>query len=197
MAHWAVVIGDERFEAERLFHHDALQLTGLDAGSRRPRPGDEVLVVARAPTPVVVALGRVTPPGAARDPEDTPDHDDPESDADAGPLTVAYTQRSFDAPGPADGLALDGPVIPVDAADYRRLADALPPAAAPRRWFVSVDLPIEADSAAEAVRQFWSYVMELGPRELPAFVSPADDELSMQAYVLGEQTNLDPEEDKE
>lgn len=197
MAHWAVVIGDERFEAERLFHHDALQLTGLDAGSRRPQPGDEVLVVAGARTPVVVALGRVAPPGAARDPDDTPDPDDPESEDDAAPLTVAYTRRSFDTPAPADSLALDGPVTALAAADYRRLADALAPTAAARTWFVSVDLPIEADSAAEAVRHFWSYVMELGPRELPAFVSPADDELAMQAYVLGEQTNLDPEEDED
>jgi hypothetical protein len=194
MGHWAVVISDERFEAERLFHHDALQLTGLDAGPRHPCPGDEVLVVAGARTPVVVALGRVAPAGAARDPEDTPDPDDPEAD-DAGPLTIAYTRRNFDKPTPADGLTLDGPVTPVDVADYRRLAAALAPAAAPRTWFVSVDLPIEADSAAEAVRHFWSYVMELGPRELPAFVSPADDELAMQAYVLGEQTNLDPEDE--
>ena len=37
--------------------------------------------------------------------------------------------------------------------------------------------------------------MELGPRELPTFVSPAGDELAMQAFVLGEEANLDPEED--
>ena len=44
------------------------------------------------------------------------------------------------------------------------------------------------------MRQFWSYVMELGPAELPTFVSPYGDELAMQAFVLGEQANLDPEE---
>jgi len=32
-------------------------------------------------------------------------------------------------------------------------------------------------------------------RELPAFVWPYGDELAMQAFVLGEETNLDPEED--
>jgi hypothetical protein len=62
-------------------------------------------------------------------------------------------------------------------------------------WLVSVALPIEAASPAEAVRAFWSYVDELGPRELPAFVSPARDELAMRAFVLGEPANLDPEED--
>ncbi len=67
-----------------------------------------------------------------------------------------------------------------------------------RSWLVSVDLPIEAESPAEAVAQFWTYLQQLGPAELPAFVSPADDELAMAAYVLGEnaeEVNLDPEEE--
>jgi hypothetical protein len=63
-----------------------------------------------------------------------------------------------------------------------------------RTWMVGVDLPIEAESPGEAARQYWSYLRELGPGELPAYVSPADDELAMQAYLLGEATNLDPEE---
>jgi hypothetical protein len=68
----------------------------------------------------------------------------------------------------------------------------------PRRsqvWMVSLDLPIEAPTAAEAVRRFWSYVRELGPQELPTYVSPAGDELALQAFVLGEEANQDPEED--
>jgi hypothetical protein len=64
-----------------------------------------------------------------------------------------------------------------------------------RTWLVSVDLPIEADSPAEAVQRFWSYVRELGPDELPAFVWPTGDELAMQAYVAGEPHDLDPEDD--
>jgi hypothetical protein len=39
--------------------------------------------------------------------------------------------------------------------------------------------------------------MELGPRELPAFVSPAGNELAMQAFVLGAEANQDPEEDED
>ena len=50
---------------------------------------------------------------------------------------------------------------------------------------------------AEAVREFWTYVDKLGPRELPAFVWPRGDELAMQAFVLGAETNLDPEEGDE
>jgi hypothetical protein len=194
MAQWAVVIGGERYEAERLFHHDTLELTGLGAGPR-PEPGDEVLVVAGAQPPAIVALGRVVPTGAANAPDDTRDPDDPQSETDGGPLVVAYTRRCFDAPTLAGGLALDAPVVSINAETYRRLAAALVQPADRRTWLVSVDLPIEADSPAEAVRQFWSYVMELGPRELPAFVAPADDELAMQAFVLGVETNLDPEED--
>ncbi len=45
------------------------------------------------------------------------------------------------------------------------------------------------------MRLFWSYVRDLGPAELPAFVSPAGDELAMQAFVLGEEANQDPEEE--
>ncbi len=64
-----------------------------------------------------------------------------------------------------------------------------------RTWLVSVDLPIEAASPTEAARQFWQYVAELGPAELPVFVAPSDDELSLRAYVAGAEVNLDPEED--
>jgi hypothetical protein len=180
MAQWAVVISPERYEAERLFHHDTLELDGHGPGT-----GDEVLVLAGAPEPAVVALGRVIAP--------------------AGPLTVAYTRRAFDDPLPAGDLpagdlpARDLPLgadpSPVEPAAFRAVVDRLP-ARDMRTWLVSVDLPIEADSPAEAVRRFWSYVRDLGPRELPTFVSPTDDELAMQAFVLGEQANLDPEEDE-
>ena len=64
-----------------------------------------------------------------------------------------------------------------------------------KRWMVSVAIPIEAESPAEAVGEFWRYVSELGPQELPAFVSPAEDELAMQAYVADEPAPLDPEDD--
>ena len=35
----------------------------------------------------------------------------------------------------------------------------------------------------------------LGPKELPAFVTPSGNELAMQAFVLGVESNQDPEED--
>ena len=173
MAQWAVVIPGERLAAERLYHRDAIELNGQDG----PAPGDEVLLLAVEPEPAaVVAAGRVE---------------------QATPLRVAYTRRCFDDPVPAPDVEIGAAAVRLDPGTYQALARRLAPPAEVRTWLVSVDLPIEAESPAEAVRRFWSYVTELGPRELPAFVSPSDDELAMQAYVLGEQTNLDPEEEDE
>ncbi|MBM0205456.1 hypothetical protein JNW90_23410 [Micromonospora sp. STR1s_5] len=186
---WAVLLPAERYEAERLVHHDTLELTGL-TDVARPGLGDQVAVLVDAP-PRLVALGRVTAPGRRH----REDPDDPQSPVEPGALVVAYTRRAFDEPVPADLLTLDGPVTAVEPAAFRALADQLGPPPARRTWLVSLDLPIEAGTPAEAVRLFWSYVQELGPRELPAFVSPAGDELAMQAFVLGEQANQDPEED--
>jgi hypothetical protein len=167
MAQWAVVIPPERLAEERLYHHETLSLAGV----RGPAAGDDVVLVddgARA-----VALGRVA----------TPD-----------PLVVRYTRRAFDAPSP---VAVDAGAHLVSLSDdeFEAAATRLAPAADNRTWLVSLDLPIEAPSPAEAVRLFWTYVRDLGPAELPAFVSPAGDELAMQAFVLGEEANLDPEED--
>lgn len=164
MAYWAVVVPMQWYEAERLYHHDsvALDVTG-------PQAGDELLLVAPVEPPVIFGLARVTGPGVA-----------------------TYTQRNIDAPQPAGGLAIDGPL---DEAAFRAAAARLGPPPERRDWLVSVDLPIEAGTAAEAVRQFWSYVLALGPEELPAFVRPVEDELAVQAYVLGAPTSLDPEAD--
>jgi hypothetical protein len=197
MAYWTVVVPAERYAAERLFRHETLDLTGLDGPV--PAVGDEVALVAGGDEPVVFGLGRVL----ALTGDDNPD--DPGTVEGVGlvdALAVAYTHRLFDSPLPADGLAGRGPgPHPLDADRFAALlgragADHLVNAAT-REWLVGLHLPIEAATPAEAVRAFWTYTMQLGPRELPAFVSPLGDELAMQAYVLGEVANLDPEEDEE
>jgi hypothetical protein len=192
MAHWAVVVPLERYAAERLFSHDSLELTGLDGPL--PAAGDEVALVAAGPEPVVFALGRVRSVEA-----DDTDPDDPASDETGGGLDIAYTRRLFDGALAADGLDAGGPgAHPLDPDAFTALADkarAEHPDAVKKEWLVGLYLPIEAVSPAEAVRAFWTYTLQLGPRELPAFVSPLGDELAMQAYVLGDVTNLDPEED--
>ncbi|WP_091647002.1 hypothetical protein [Micromonospora pallida] len=186
---WAVLISADRYEAERLVQHDTLELTGLET-DRRPSPGDPVAVVVDGEPAYLVALGRVeSGVGVERDP------DDPDPDEDVTPLVVAYTRRLLDEPLPVDGLVFHDSLTPLTADRWRALADRLGPPPPRRTWLVSLDLPIEAASPAEAVRIFWSYVRELGPRELPAYVSPSGDELAMQAYVLGAEANQDPEED--
>lgn len=188
---WAVVIPGERYETERLFHHDTLELAGLNGGPR-PAPGDPVLVVRDEEPPLVVALGRV----ATTDSLGERDPDDPQSgSAETERLAVTYTRQIFDAPVAADRLTLDGPVTPIDHDLYTELAAQVGPAPRRQDWLVSLHLPIEATSSAEAVRLFWSYLQELGPRELPTFVSPSGDELAMRAFVLGVEANQDPEED--
>lgn len=189
MTAWAVVIPEERYDRERLFRYDTVELPGL----RGPAPGDDVLLVvgetrcdAKAGgAPQVVAVGRVRA-------------EEPGGPGATGAATVVeYTRRLFDDPQPADHIALDGALTKLDPAAYRAVIDRIGPRPGISNWLVSVDLPIEAESPAEAVRQFWTYVMELGPSELPAFVWPTGQELAMQAYVLGMEANLDPEEDDE
>jgi hypothetical protein len=178
MAHWAVVLPAERFEEERLFAHDSVRLPGPG-----PQPGDVALLVADGPEPVLFGLGRVRADGSP----------------DRAPVVV-YTHRMLDEPVPVGGLELSGPgVYPLEPAVFAASADEIDSyrrVDGPKRtWLVSVDLPIEAASPAEAVRLFWSYVYELGPKELPAFVMPTGNELAMQAFVLGVESSQDPEED--
>ena len=183
MAQWAVIIPADRWATERLFHHDTLTVAGL-AGVQ-PAAGEQVLLVTAEEPAQVVALGVVAAAPARRGAHGVPE------------ISVTYTRRAFDQPVPGDELKLAEPVAEVEPELFERLAARL--AAGPDRqtWLVSLDLPIEAATPAEAVRQFWSYVLELGPAELPTFVSPSGDELAMQAFVLGEQANQDPEEDED
>ncbi|MBB4696646.1 hypothetical protein [Paractinoplanes abujensis] len=177
MAQWAVKIPAERWETERLFHHDTVTVSG---GAGPVGPDDEVLLVAGGD---VVALAQ-----AVR--------------GDGDDLVLAYVRRAFDAPVPAGELGFDdgAGVAPVDPELFRRVAAAIGEGTVggdKKTWFVSVALPIEAATPAEAVRQFWSHVLELGPVELPTYVWPSGDELAMQAFVLGAEANQDPEEEDE
>ena len=183
MAQWAVTIPADRWATERLFHHDTLTVAGL-AGVQ-PAAGEPVLLVVDDEKPQVVALGVIDAGPARRGAHGVSE------------LTVSYTRRSFDDPVPADDLRPLSPVAEVDEELFQRLAARVGNGPDRQTWLVSLDLPIEAATPAEAVRQFWSYVLELGPAELPTFVSPSGDELAMQAFVLGEQANQDPEEDED
>ena len=183
MRYWAVTIPVEQYEHERL--HAGRRFDLAEAGQLRP--GDWAVLVAATTPPVIFAFGRVIGFSYGKV---------------TSPLSVVYHRRLFEGPlRAADLPAAELPAsrspglreIDEDAFAKIRAAVGDPPAR--KSWMVSVDLPIEAGSPREAVAQFWTYLRELGPTELPTFVSPVGDELAMQAYVLGEETNLDPEEE--
>jgi hypothetical protein len=168
MAQWAMTIPADRWATERLFQHDTLTV----AGGAGVAVDDEVLLIA---DDHVVALTQAVTVEGDR-------------------LALAYLRRAFDEPVPAAGLTTGK----VDPERFRRFAGALGGGVADKRsWLVSVALPIEAATPAEAVRQFWSHLLALGPAELPTYVWPYGDELAMQAFVLGEEANQDPEEEDE
>ncbi|GLY03319.1 MULTISPECIES: hypothetical protein [Actinoplanes] len=172
MAQWSVILPDEQWATERLFQHEVVTVAG---GPVAASAGDEVLILAEDH---VVALARV-------------------EKTDGGDLVLGYQRRAFDSPVPAEGLIADSPVAAVDVEIFQRLAARVAGPADKKNWLVSVAMPIEASNPAEAVRQFWSHVLELGPSELPAYVWPSGDELAMQAFVLGAERNQDPEEEDE
>jgi hypothetical protein len=178
MAQWAVIIPADQWATERLFHNETVTVAG---GPGAVTADEEVLLVA---DDHVVALCRAA-----------------KTDGDA--LVLTYLRRRFDDPVSAAGLPAAGlgssAAVEVQPEIFRRLASQLrgESAAGLPSWLVSVAMPIEAATPAEAVRQFWSHVRELGPAELPAYVWPSGDELSMQAFVLGAEANQDPEEDDE
>jgi hypothetical protein len=199
------MVAADRFDAERLYQRDGIVLAGLAAGT--VAVGDRVMLIAARLPPMVFGLGTVS----ATHHETLPDGDDLGASAPADDeVAISYAARFFDEPRPVPaGVAVvaAGEVVRIDESQWIACADQPPASSATSRevadpartrqtWLVSLDLPIEASSAAEAVRQFWTYVADLGPRELPTFVSPAGDELAMQAMVAGVEVNLDPEEDE-
>lgn len=183
-----MVVSAERYADERLHGWDRLRVNrptpndgvAADGGDNRPAPGDDVVLVAGTHPQLLFGLGEV--------------QDSKPAQPGRGDLAVGYRRRLFEVPVQLD-TALPMGISPLTGAEYAGVcAHAGAPAILPR-WLVSVSLPIEASSPAEAVREFWSYVDSLGARELPAFVSPAADEFAMQAFVLGAEANLDPEEE--
>jgi hypothetical protein len=165
MAKWAVVVAEDRYSQERLYASQFVPGAELPAG-------DEALLVAALDPPVVFGVARADAEGRLR-----------------------YTVNLIDAPLPFDATLEPG-THPVDEAAFTAVTGAARTTRPGRRtWLVSVDLPIEAASPGEAVREFWSYVRDLGPAELPAYVWPVGDELAMQAFVLGAEANQDPEEE--
>src|SRR5882724_10008007 len=97
MRYWTVLISPNRYEAERVYHEDLLDLGGLDDALA---PGDRVAVVAGVDPPVAYALGEVRAAG-----DSAYYADDPDSGAGGGHVVIAYTSRFLDAPQPVESPA--------------------------------------------------------------------------------------------
>ncbi|GAA4247105.1 hypothetical protein [Dactylosporangium darangshiense] len=216
MAKWVVVVSGEQYESERLYGGEALSIAG-----GRFTAGDEALLVAAVSPAVVFGLARAEggdrlrytvnrldaplPAGGVLASIPTRPAAPSSAAAETGEATglgeagEPGKARETEEAGEAEGVAQVGAWVlgeeAYQAIARRAVADESKSGRERRTWLVSVDMPIEAASPGDAVRAFWSYVRELGPAELPAFVWPAGDELAMQAYVLGAEANQDPEED--
>jgi hypothetical protein len=183
MRHWVAVVSAEQFGTERLYARE--QVT-VPAGGGTAAEGDPVVLVAAGAPSVLFGHGIVRDNGVDG-------------------VLVEYRARLFDDPPPVPADVVPAPatpgLAPLPAAQFTRLSTLVTAAsgagAGRSVWFVSVAVPIEAGTPAEAVREFWTYMDKLGPKELPAYVWPLGDELAMQAFVLGAVTNLDPEEEAE
>jgi hypothetical protein len=189
---WVIAIPGERYAVERLFLRNTLDLG--DVPAPRPRVGDPVVLVALAGAPLIFALGRVA--GASN----TVNHGQASPSAGSAALEIAYTNRLFDKPIPADGLLsiqrpgiylLDGERFTTTIAMLEVTAES---PGQLNEWQVELCLPIEAASPADAVRSFWTYINELGPSELPVFVAPIGDELALTPYVHSDPAIFDPDE---
>lgn len=166
MRYWLLVLHEDDFAEQQAYEVDSVEpLGGVPAEAA---DGDEV---ALAGPGGVFALGAV---------EDG---------------RVAYRRR-LEEPSEVKGAAEDAAEgwRPLDPAAWESLIGSLPTAERRSDWLVTLSLPVEAVDRAEAVRQFWSYVRSLGPRELPTFVAPYGRELDGTAFLLGAEHEQDPEE---
>ena len=227
MAVWAVIIPAEQWATERLFHNETVTVAGAAGTVAPDEEvllvaDDHVVALTRAAKSdgddlVLTYLRRAfdDPPPAAGlavaggGPGLTVSGGGPGLAAVGGGAAASGGGPGLTAVGGGPGLTVSGGGLGLTAAGggpvevepqvFRRLAAALgaEPGPSTPTWLVSLALPIEAATPADAVRQFWTHVVELGPRELPAYVWPSGDELAMQAFVLGEEANQDPEEDDE
>lgn len=174
MRYWLLVLNDDEFTEQQAYEVEAVEPAAALPGLAED--GDEV---ALAGAEGVFALGEVDRGAVAyrRRLEE--------------PVKTAGTARSE---GRADGEEEAAGWIALLPDAWEDLIRTLP---APERrsdWLVTLSMPIEAVDKAEAVRQFWSYIRSLGPKELPTFVSPYGRELEGTSFLLGVEHEQDPEE---
>lgn len=175
MRYWLLALNDDEFTEQQAYEVEAVE--PARALPERAADGDEV---ALAGPEGVFALGEVDGPA------------------------VVYRRRLVEPAQPREDVRVHGSGGYAETADegwteldpdsWEALVRALPTPERRSDWLVTLSMPIEAVDKAEAVRQFWSYIRSLGPKELPTFVSPYGRELEGTSFLLGVEHEQDPEE---
>ncbi|MQM25069.1 hypothetical protein [Glycomyces albidus] len=165
MRYWLLVLNEDEYAEQQAYEVEAVEPSG--AVPEGAGDGDEV---ALAGPEGVFALG--------------------EFDGSA----IAYRRRLEEPEKTAESAAAGEGWTSLTPDAWEDLVRALPTPERRRDWLVTLSMPIEAVDKAEAVRQFWSYIRSLGPKELPTFVAPYGREIEGTAFLLGAEHEQDPEE---
>jgi hypothetical protein len=164
MRYWLLALNEDEYTEQQAYEVEAVEPAARPEGAA---DGDEV---ALAGPDGVFALGEVD--GAA----------------------VAYRRRLEEPAKTVESADVEEGWTELNPESWEDLVRALPTPERRSDWLVTLSMPIEAVDKAEAVRQFWSYIRSLGPKELPTFVSPYGRELEGTSFLLGVEHEQDPEE---
>lgn len=175
MRYWLLALNEDEFTEQQAYEVEA-----VDSARALPEAAADGDEVALAGPEGVFALGEVDGPAVAyrrrlEEPVKTVE------------IVRVYGSASYD-----EAEAADWTELAPDA--WEALVRALPSPDRRSDWLVTLSMPIEAVDKAEAVRQFWSYIRSLGPKELPTFVAPYGRELEGTSFLLGVEHEQDPEE---
>jgi hypothetical protein len=165
MRYWLLALNDEEFTEQQ-----AYEVAAVEPAAARPEGAADGDEVALAGPEGVFALGEVD--GAA----------------------VTYRRRLEEPAKTVESTDAAEGWTELNPDDWEDLVRTLPTPERRRDWLVTLSMPIEAVDKAEAVRQFWSYIRSLGPKELPTFVAPYGKELEGTSFLLGVEHEQDPEE---
>jgi hypothetical protein len=175
MRYWLLALNEDEYTEQQAYEVEAVEPAALP---ERAADGDEV---ALAGPDGVFALGEVDGAAVAY-------RRRLEEPAKTVETVEIYGSASYAEPDAEAGWTELNP----DA--WEDLVRTLPTPERRSDWLVTLSLPIEAVDKAEAVRQFWSYIRSLGPKELPTFVAPYGRELEGTSFLLGVEHEQDPEE---
>jgi hypothetical protein len=164
MRYWLLALNEDEYTEQQAYEVEAVELPARPEGAA---DGDEV---ALAGPDGVFALGEVDGPA------------------------VAYRRRLEEPAKTVESSAAEEGWTELNPDVWEDLVRALPTPERRSDWLVTLSMPIEAVDKAEAVRQFWSYIRSLGPKELPTFVAPYGRELEGTSFLLGVEHEQDPEE---